>query len=132
MNTYDLAKEWLKYAKSDLNTAKHMFEDVYPKETEITCYHSQQCAEKSLKGFCILKNVEPAKTHDLIALCNICITINNSFHVILDECSRLNPYGVAVRYPNELAVDETIAKKAITMAQKVYDFCNDKIVNELF
>ena len=50
MNAADLAREWLKYSQSDLITAKHMFEDVYPKETEIVCYHSQQCAEKALKG----------------------------------------------------------------------------------
>jgi hypothetical protein len=34
MTTLDLAKEWLRYAKSDLNTAKHMFNDVNPKETD--------------------------------------------------------------------------------------------------
>jgi hypothetical protein len=34
MNAIDLAKEWLRYSKSDLSTAKHMFEDVYPKEIE--------------------------------------------------------------------------------------------------
>jgi len=123
MHAIDLAKEWLKYSKSDLFTARHMFEDVYPKETEIVCYHSQQCVEKALKGYCIFKGVEPLKTHDLIALCQLCITVDNSFSDILDNCSRLNPYGVAVRYPNELAVDETVARNAITIAQQIYDFC---------
>ena len=42
-------------------------------------------------------------------------------------CSRLNPYGVIVRYPNELAVDDTIAKNAIVMAQKVYEYSSTKI-----
>jgi len=63
MNAIDLAKEWLKYAKSDLITAQHMFEDVNPKETEIVCYHCQQCAEKALKGYCILNGIEPLKKH---------------------------------------------------------------------
>ena len=127
MNAVDLAKEWLKYSKSDLFTAKHMFEDVFPKETEIVCYHSQQCAEKVLKGYCIFKGIEPLKTHDLIALCHLCMTVEDSFSEILDYCSSLNPYGVAVRYPNELAVDEIIAKNAIVMAQKIFDFCCGKI-----
>jgi HEPN domain-containing protein len=127
MNAVDLAKEWLKYSKSDLSTAKHMFEDVYPKELEIVCYHSQQCAEKALKGYCIYKGVEPPKTHDLIALCHLCITLENTFFLMMDNCSRLNPYGVAVRYPNELAVDETFAKSAVFMAQKIYEFCYLKI-----
>jgi len=36
MTAFDIAKEWLHYAKSDLNTADHMFNDVNPKETEIS------------------------------------------------------------------------------------------------
>ena len=50
-----------------------------------------------------------------------------TFSDILDPCSDLNPYGVAVKYPNELAVDEIIAKKAITDAKKVYDFTFSKV-----
>jgi len=45
----------------------------------------------------------------------------------LDACSDLTPYGVAVRYPNELAVDDTIAKATIEKAQFVYDFIFGKI-----
>jgi len=46
MSIIDLAKEWLKYSKSDLVTVMHMFDNVHPKETETSCYHSQQAAEK--------------------------------------------------------------------------------------
>jgi len=45
----------------------------------------------------------------------------------LDACADLIPYGVAVRYPNELAVDDVIAKMAIGKAQAIYDFCVEKI-----
>ena len=129
MNAIDLAKEWLRYSKSDLITAKHMFEDVYPKETEIVCYHCQQCAEKALKGFCIFNGIEPLKTHDLIALCQLCMTTEESCSHLLDSCSRLNPYGVTVRYPNELSVDEINAKNAIAIAQQIFDFCYMKIAS---
>ena len=64
MTALDLAKDWLRYAHSDLKTATHMFHDVHPKETEIACYHSQQCAEKSLKAFLIAKNITPPYTPD--------------------------------------------------------------------
>jgi HEPN domain-containing protein len=127
MNAVDLAKEWLKYSKSDLSTARHMLEDVYPKETEIVCYHCQQCAEKALKGFCIFNNIEPPKIHDLISLCHLCMTLEDSFFHIIDNCSRLNPYGVIIRYPNELAVDEAIAKNSVVMAQEIYEFCYSRI-----
>jgi hypothetical protein len=39
---------------------------------------------------------------------------------------RLNPFSSASRYPNELAVDETVVKIAIGDAQKVFDFCAAK------
>jgi HEPN domain-containing protein len=72
MTAHDLAKEWLRYAKSDLNTAVHMFNDVNPKETEISCYHAQQCAEKSLKAHLILKDIDPPRIHDLLELNQLC------------------------------------------------------------
>ena len=126
MSVHDLAKEWLRYAQSDLNTASHMFYNVHPKETEISCYHSQQCAEKSLKAYLVSKNITPPYTHDLVELVNLCLIQESGFSVMLPFCISLNPYGVAVKYPNELAVDEVIAKKAIADAKKVYDFVISK------
>ena len=127
MNAVDLAREWLKYAKSDLITARYMFENAYPKEIEIACYHCQQCAEKALKSYCISKGIEPLKTHDLVTLCQLCITTDDTFLDLLNDCSRLTPYGIAVRYPNQLAVDDAITKAAINKAQVIYDFCVEKI-----
>jgi HEPN domain-containing protein len=128
MNALDLAKEWLRYAKSDLNTAAHMFNDVNPKEAEISCYHSQQCAEKSLKAYLILKGTQPPHTHDLLELNNLCITQEASFSSMQIHCVCLNPYSVQVKYPNELAVDESVAKSAIENAKAVFNFC-EKLIN---
>ena len=58
------------------------------------------------------------------------MTAEASFSCILDDCSRLNPYGVVVRYPNELVVDDAIAKTAIAMAQQIYEFCDSKVSDE--
>jgi len=130
MTTLDLAKEWLLYAKSDLNTAKHMFNDVNPKETEISCYHTQQCAEKSLKAYLIVKGIDPPYTHDLVELNNLCTTYETSFSTIQQYCIFLNPYGVHVRYPNELDVDDNITKLSINYAEKVFNFC-EKMIDAL-
>jgi HEPN domain-containing protein len=127
MTTLDLAKEWLRYAKSDLNTAKHMFNDVHPKETEISCYHTQQCAEKSLKAFLIAKETSPPYIHDLVELMKHCIAHEADFSIIQSYCVSLNPYGVQVRYPNELSVDDSITGQAINYAEKILKFCEDTI-----
>jgi HEPN domain-containing protein len=51
MDKKDFVLDWIRHAKSDLNTTKHMFEYVYPKETEISAWHCRQCVEKALKAF---------------------------------------------------------------------------------
>ncbi|MDR2596179.1 MAG: HEPN domain-containing protein [Treponema sp.] len=130
MTTLNLAKEWLRYAKSDLNTARHMFNDVHPKEIEISCYHAQQCAEKSLKAYLIAKETDLPYIHDLIELIRLCTAIESSFSTIQPYCVSLNPYGVQVRYPNELAVDDSITGQAINYAEKVLEFC-EKTINDL-
>jgi HEPN domain-containing protein len=128
MTALDLAKEWLRYAQSDLNTANHMFYDVDPKETEISCYHTHQCAEKSLKAYLISKNIDPPRIQDLVELNQLCTSRESSFLTMLQSCVFLNPYGVHVRYPNELAVDDTLTKLAIENTQKIFEFCK-KLIN---
>ncbi|MCL2179674.1 MAG: HEPN domain-containing protein [Treponema sp.] len=130
MTTLDLAKEWLRYAKSDLNTAKHMFNDVHPREIEISCYHAHQCAEKSLKAYLIAKETNPPHTHDLVELVKLCIDHEMCFITIQPYCISLNPYGVQVRYPNELAVDDSVARQAINYTEIVICYC-EKIINNM-
>jgi len=86
MTALDLAKDWIRYAKSDLTTAKQMFYNVSPKETEISCYHTQQCAEKSLKAFMISKMINPPFTHDLVELNNLCTMHDSGFSSIQQYC----------------------------------------------
>ena len=125
----NLTEEWLRYAKNDLIVAKHSFEDLHPKQTEIASYHCQQCAEKALKAYLLFKNTEPPKTHDLKVLCRMCKDIDVSFANIEIQCAHLNPYGVAVRYPNELSPNEEMVELAISKTQQVYNFCLSKISN---
>jgi len=127
MSDSKLVQEWFKYSQNDLVSARHLYEDLYPKQSEIACYLSQQCVEKALKGYLFFKDVEPPRTHNLIELCQMCIKYDNTFSMILDACSDLTPYGVAVRYPNELAVDEEIAKITVDEAKVVFDFIFGKI-----
>jgi HEPN domain-containing protein len=123
----ELVEEWFDFASNDLIAAKHLFEDVYPKQLAISCFHSQQAAEKALKGFLVSKGIIPPKIHDLKALCKLCIEKDSSFDAIADISAKLTIYGVASRYPGEMTIDETIAKIVITRAQTIYDFCLSKI-----
>ena len=114
-----LLKQWCSVAKSDLTTAKHACEDFYPKELAISCFHCQQCAEKSLKGFLQNCNIEPPKTHNLTELCEMCMKEDAEFVAVLEMSSRLSGYAVASRYPSEAVIDEVITKTNIDRAEKI-------------
>jgi HEPN domain-containing protein len=127
MSDISLVKEWFRYAHNDLIVAKHSFEDLHPRQTDIAAFHSQQCAEKALKGFLIYHDIVYPKNHHLKEICAMCGQIDPSFSAIETLCAHLTPFAVVARYPDELAPEESIAKAAIEKAQEVYDFCFGKI-----
>jgi HEPN domain-containing protein len=48
--------------------ARYMFYNVNPKQTEISVFHCQQCAEKALKAYLVAHELDPPKIHDLLIL----------------------------------------------------------------
>ena len=127
MSEFDLIKEWFRFAANDLIVARHCYYDFHPKQTEIACYHCQQCAEKALKGFLIFKDIEPPKIHILPQLCQMCIALEASFTTIFDICNYLTQFGSATPYPHELSPDDRVTESAIEKANDVYLFCASKI-----
>lgn len=120
MKNLDIANEWFKIAELDFETAKFLL-NMKPTPLEIICYHSQQCAEKYLKGFIALNGGQITKTHDLVLLNKICQTYNIIFKEIDNDCIELTDYGVQMRYPFHLEVEANDVKKAIESTQKVIE-----------
>ena len=125
MNETDLVKEWYRFALTDLQAARHLFESMNPKPLEIICYHCQQAAEKALKGFLISHGVRPPYIHDLEELCLECMKHNPSFGEIQQVCQELTNYGVPMRYPGDVEIKETEAISALEKAKKICTFCSD-------
>lgn len=123
MNNKEVANEWFEFAKRDLESARFLM-NMHPMPIEIICYHCQQSAEKYLKGYAALNGSSIAKTHDLVILNKICKNYNKDFITIDDECVELVVYGVQVRYPYELEVNEQDMKFAIECADKIEKFLN--------
>jgi len=126
MNNRDIAKEWFNFAESDLKSAKFLLE-MNPIPLEIICYHCQQSAEKYLKGYIALKGGHIIKTHDLTHLNKFCVKYDNDFYKIEDECVELVDYGVQVRYPFSLDLEEYDMTNAIKSANSIRDFILDKV-----
>lgn len=127
MSELDLVCKWIEKAKNDLISAIHLFEDLYPKQLEISCYHCQQSSEKVLKGYLLYKGIEAPKTHNLVLLCQMCEEVNSQFSAILDDCSDLTPYSVQTRYPNDLEFTENETNNALKKAKNIFVFVKELI-----
>jgi hypothetical protein len=67
MNDIENTKEWFRHSENNLISAKHLFNDLCPKQTEIAAYFSQQAAETALKGFLYYSGInDPEHTHNKV------------------------------------------------------------------
>ena len=120
-------EEWLYKALHDIESSKLLFSKSKVL-FDISIYHTQQCAEKSLKAFLAYKEQELEKTHNLITLVNICISLDTDFEKIQDAAIYLNPYSTLFRYPEgELMPNLEETGEAIKLAEKIYNFVKNKI-----
>jgi HEPN domain-containing protein len=117
-------EEWLRLANMDLSAARHLFEAFRPIPIEIICFHSQQAAEKMIKGFLVSKGVIPPKIHDLTKLMKMCFEFENEFNMFHREADTLTLYGVLPRYPAEYELKEEDGERALNYADKIVDFVN--------
>lgn len=113
--------KWLELADLDYGVAEHLLGTYHPIPVEIVCYHCQQAAEKAVKAlilyFCIADAIP--KKHDISYLLD-----QVKGHIAIDEkyydyADTLTPYGVAVRYPNELQLEERHARNALYYAGQI-------------
>lgn len=114
-------RQWLDMAQTDYGVAAHLFENYFPKPFEIICYHCQQAAEKAIKAVIITRGVQGGvpKLHDLSFLLNQLKNFVKIEERYYDYADTLTPYGVAIRYPNELFLEERHAKEALQYANEI-------------
>ena len=127
MSAIESAREWYRFAKMDSDTARHIFNTMNPKPLEISCYLSQQSAEKLLKGFLTENDKDPPKTHDLLYLCDMCIKIDDIFEPLRVYLGKLNPYGVQPRYPQEMDIIEDDVIQALKYLDSITAFFEKNI-----
>lgn len=120
MQNKDIIQEWLQFAEMDFMTAKYLYTNMHPKPLEIICYHCQQAIEKLLKGVLISKGVTIKKTHDLGLLAEMLMDYFEVDEKYLEMCDDLTPYGVKIRYPQELSIEEYHVKKALEETELLY------------
>jgi HEPN domain-containing protein len=125
--------EWIHKAEEDYNAALALARQRKKTMPNAMSFHCQQCAEKYLKAFLVQNGVVFPKTHDLLELHKLCLSVNPALEFIGDLLDSLNPYSVEFRYPgDEVNADE--AKVAIRTVKEVRRFMRSQlggIVNEV-
>ena len=118
---------WLYKAYNDLKSALKLLDGDDP-IMDTAIYHTQQCAEKALKGYLAYKREPLKKTHDIELLVEICSAIDIEFEKLYDCSENLTPYATAFRYPDiYLEPDYDEVYEAIGMAKEILEFVEKKI-----
>jgi HEPN domain-containing protein len=111
------ARAWVHRAEEDWLLARSALRRKVPLIYGTT-FHAQQCAEKYLKAVLVTRRHTFPRTHDLIALQDLCLRNGIRVSIDPDELERLTAYAVQVRYPGEApTLDE--AREALQIAQAV-------------
>ena len=118
--------DWLAKAERDLLGAITMHRsNLY----DLSVYHTQQSAEKALKGYLCYKNHSLLKTHDIGILLKACKSYDNDFLNIERTALQLNQLDIEFRYPLPIfEPPESATLQAINDAESVLNFVRNKII----
>jgi len=120
-------EEWIFKAGHDLESSKALLQATNPL-LDIAIYHTQQCAEKSLKAFMAFHRMEISKIHNLKSLLEKCIEIDTSFDELFEDCIYLNPFSTLYRYPEgDLMPMKEEVENAMESALRIREFVGHKI-----
>jgi HEPN domain-containing protein len=121
------AREWIKFAKADLQSSKVLIEDENLSTT--AAFHVQQCVEKSLKALIELYNKKVPRIHDLIKIKKKIDEEINGIYIEVDEeiLDQINQVYIDTRYPADFGLlpegkpSKEKINKFIEEAEKVFN-----------
>jgi HEPN domain-containing protein len=119
-------EEWQRYAEDDRLAAEAILKEGGPANP--ICFHSQQMAEKYLKGFLLFFGKRFEKRHQLDYLLALCRKIDGSFIEIANEIKYLSDFYTETRYSGdipEFTLEE--CRRAFNSALRTKEFVLNKI-----
>jgi len=114
-------RKWLRYAQQDLGVAEREMLSAQPAYHTI-CFLCQSATEKFLKGYLIAQEWALEKTHDVVALLELCADYDADLGMMMAEGAVLNEFIVAGRYPGDIAFEEigrAQAEEALGAARRI-------------
>lgn len=116
-------EEWLKIALQEYKSAEYLFEKTLYR---MVCYHAQQTVEKILKAILTEREIDFARTHNILDLRNAVIRLGYKIEITDEDSVFLNSIYRS-RYPSDLGLlpsGEPIkeeAEKSLNIARVVID-----------
>jgi HEPN domain-containing protein len=118
MRNSEIVESWINLADADLESAR-VLTDRHPPLNENACFHAQQAVEKALKSILVANGEFPAKTHALDDVLKEVAKYTDELDAYSQKAMFLNPFAVISRYPNQLEIDDALAKKALAYAEEI-------------
>jgi HEPN domain-containing protein len=95
----ELARRWLARADNDIITARQTL--LLPNSpTDTPCFHAQQAIEKALKASLTYRQIAFTRTHDLLRLLDLNLSILPELEEFREKFADMETYAVDVRYPD--------------------------------
>lgn len=118
----------MKKAKRNLSAAQKLAQEL----PDIAIYHCQQAAEKALKAFLILYDLEPTDTHNINTLVKLASNVKPDLATVLKEAGYLSQYNLTYRYPSEASDDFNPSKNNLYYCTGALAYATSKrIINFL-
>lgn len=90
-------EQWLKFAYQDLRSAEVLLkEEIYSQ----TCFHCQQCVEKTFKAVLVHNGLSVPHTHSIVTLSKLLPTALVS--VLDGDITIFDDFYIPARYPDTL------------------------------
>ena len=115
------ARAWLAKATQDLRRVEILI-SAEPPDPEGALFHSQQAAEKAIKGFLTWHDVPFRRVHELDETGEQCVGVDPSLADLMTRADSLTKYAWRFRYPgapNAPTLDE--GQAAFNLAREVMD-----------
>ena len=121
MSITHYVQSWFARADEDLALVNLVLEKGTG-SPNLACFHTQQAAEKYLKGFLAHHETHARKIHDLKTLTDECQKIDSLFSQLHNDAQYLNQFYIESRYPDDfIAFGYEDAEKAFDNMLECYE-----------
>ena len=123
-------RAWATHAEDDLRVAQHTLTLSHGCPYHLVAYHAQQCAEKYLKAYLVLRGVDCAYMQNIASLLSLC-SRQAAWGRDLKDADELTPLAITARYPGEdESVSEAEARRALDFAARVREVVRHALDDE--